>query len=173
MTTFYDSPKAVNEIAKNVILNAAERSIPLTPENFHIWFEYFLGSNIELKTAIDELIASDKSFSQEINERLYGEYLKGDKKEILHEVHKETHKIFQNIFRVTLSTNNLASDYSDKMEEYSNKLHDANDLTQMRNFIEDIIKDTNNMAESSRQLNQELEEATSQIQTLSKQLEET
>jgi len=67
----------------------------------------------------------------------------------------------------------LASDYSDKMEEYSNKLHDANDLTQMRNFIEDIIKDTNNMAESSRQLNQELEEATSQIQTLSKQLEET
>ena len=44
------------------------------------------------------------------------------------------------------------------MEEYSNKLHNANDLTQMRNFIEDIIKDTNNMAESSRQLNQELEE---------------
>ena len=173
MTTFDDSPSTVTEIAKNVILNASKRSIPLTPENFHVWFEYFLGSNQELKTAIDELIASEKGFSQEINERLYTEYLKGDKEEILHEVHKETHKIFQNIFQVTLSTNDLASDYSDKMEEYSNKLHDANDLTQMRNFIEDIIKDTNNMAESSRQLNQELEEATSQIQTLSKQLEET
>ena len=173
MAKFDDSPRTVTEIAKNVILNASVRSIPLTPENFYVWFEYFLGSNQELKTTIDELIASEKDFSQEINERLYTEYLKGDKKEILDEVHKETHKIFQNIFRVTLSTNNLASDYSDKMEEYSNKLHDANDLTQMRNFIEDIIKDTNNMAESSRQLNQELEEATSQIQTLSKQLEET
>jgi len=173
MAKFDDSPRTVTEIAKNVILNASVRSIPLTPENFYVWFEYFLGSNQELKTAIDEQIASEKGFSQEINERLYTEYLKGDKKEILDEVHKETHKIFQNIFRVTLSTNNLASDYSDKMEEYSNKLHDANDLTQMRNFIEDIIKDTNNMAESSRQLNQELEEATSQIQTLSKQLEET
>ena len=173
MTTSDNSPKTVAEIAKNVILNASVRSIPLTPENFCVWFEYFRGSNQELKTAIDELIASEKGFSQEINERLYTEYLKGDKEEILQEVHKETHKIFQNIFRVTLSTNNLASDYSDKMEEYSNKLHDANDLTQMRNFIEDIIKDTNNMAESSRQLNQELEEATSQIQTLSKQLEET
>jgi diguanylate cyclase len=173
MTITNESPRTVTEIAKNVILNAAERSIPLTPENFHVWFEYFLGSNQELKTAIDELIASETGFSQEINERLYTEYLKGDKEEILHEVHKETHKIFQNIFRVTLSTNNLASDYSDKMEEYSNKLHEANDLTQLQNFIEDIIKDTNNMAESSRQLNQELEEATSQIQTLSKQLEET
>jgi diguanylate cyclase len=100
-------------------------------------------------------------------------YLSGDKKEILQEVHKETHKIFQDIFRVTLSTNNSASDYSDKLEEYSNKLHEANDLSQLQNFIEDIIKDTNKMAESSRQLNQELEEATSQIQTLNKQLEET
>ena len=59
------------------------------------------------------------------------------------------------------------------MEEYSNKLHGANDLTQLQSFIEDIIKDTNNMAESSRQLNLELDEATSHIQTLSKQLEET
>src|SRR5210317_264741 len=111
MKTFDDSPKAVTEIAKNVILNAAKRSIPLTPENYHVWFEYFLGSNQELKTAIDELIASEKGFSQAINERLYAEYLKGDKKEILQEVHKETHRIFQDIFRVTLSTNNLASDY--------------------------------------------------------------
>ena len=173
MTTFDDSPKTVAEIAKNVILNTTERSIPLTPENYHVWFEYFLGSNQELKASIDELISSEKGFSQEINERLYTEYLKGDKKEILQEVHKETHKIFQNIFRATLSTNDLASDYSDKMEEYSNKLHNANDLTQIQHFIVDIIKDTNNMAESSRQLNQQLEEATSQIENLSKQLEET
>ena len=173
MTTFDNSPRTVAEIAKNVILNATERSIPLTPENYHVWFEYFLDSNQELKTSINKLIASGKGFSQEINERLYNEYLKGGKTEILQEVHKETHKIFQNIFRATLSTNDLASDYSDKMEEYSKKLHDANDLTQMLNFIEDIIKDTNNMAESSKHLNQKLEEATSQIKTLSKQLEET
>jgi len=173
MTAFDGSSRSVTEIAKNVILNAAERSIPLTPENFHVWFEYFLGSNKELKTAIDELIASGKAFSQDINERLYAEYLKGDKKDILQEVHKETRRIFQNIFQVTLSTKDLTSDYSEKMDEYSNKLHDATDLTQMQNFIEDIINDTNNMAESSRLLNQQLEKATSQIQTLSKQLEET
>ena len=173
MKTIDDSPKAVTEIAKNVILNAAERSIPLTPENFHVWFEYFLGSNKELKTAIDELIASGKGFSHEINERLYTDYLGGDKKDILQEVHKETRRIFQNIFEVTLSTKGLASDYSDKMDEYSNKLQDATNLTQMQNFIEDIITDTNNMAASSRKLNQQLEEATSQIQSLSKQLEET
>jgi hypothetical protein len=56
------------------------------------------------------------------------------------------------------------------MEEYSYKLDEAKDLTQIQHFIVDIIKDTNNMAESSRQLNQQLEEATSQIENLSKKL---
>jgi len=173
MTTSDDSPKIVSEIAKNVILNTTERSIPLTPENYHVWFEYFLGSNQELKASIDELIASENSFSQEINERLYTEYLKGDKKEILQEVHKETHKIFQNIFQATLSTSDLTSNYSVKMEEYSTKLDEAKDITQIQHFIVDIIKDTNDIAESSKQLNQQLEEATSQIENLNKQLEET
>jgi diguanylate cyclase len=173
MTTSDDSPRTVAEIAKNVILETTERSIPLTPENYNVWFEYFLGSNQELKASIDELINSENSFSQEINERLYTEYLKGDKKEMLQEVHKETHKIFQNIFQTTLSTSDLTSNYSAKMEEYSNKLDEAKDLTEIQHFIVDIIKDTDNMAESSRQLNQQLEEATSQIENLSKQLEET
>jgi diguanylate cyclase len=173
MATYDDSTRTVAEIAKNVILNTTERSIPLTPENYHVWFEYFFGSNQELKASIDELIASENSFSQEINERLYTEYLKGDKKEILQEVHKETHKIFQNIFQTTLSTSDLTSNYSAKMVEYSTKLDEAKDLTQIQHFIVDIIKDTNNVAESSKKLNQQLEEATSQIENLSKQLKET
>jgi diguanylate cyclase len=52
-------------------------------------------------------------------------------------------------------------------------LDGAKDLTQIQNFIVDIIKDTNDIADSSRQLNQQLEEATSQIENLSKKLEET
>ena len=79
---------------------------------------YYLDSNKGLKNAIDELISSEKYFSQEINESLYTEYLSPKKNEILKEVHKETHKIFQNIFQASLSTNDLASDYSDKMEKY-------------------------------------------------------
>lgn len=172
MTTPDDSPRIVADIARNVILNTAERSIPLTPENYRVWFEYFLGTNQKLKDSIDGLIASENSFSQEINERLYTEYLIGDKKEILQEVHKEAHKIFQNIFQTTLSTSDLTSNYSAKMKEYSNKLDEAKDLMQIQNFILDIIKDTNAVSESSRQLNQQLEEATSQIENLSKKLEE-
>ncbi len=173
MTKFDDSPKMVAEIAKKVIINTAERSIPLTPENYHVWFEYFRGVNKELKTAIDSLINSNEYFSEEINQRLYADYLNKEKQEILKEVHKETQKIFQNVFHASLSTNDVAAVYSDKMMGYQSQLNDANELTQIQHLIVNIIKDTNEMAESSNQLNLQLKEATSQIQSLSKQLEET
>jgi len=167
MTTQNNSARPVAEIAKNVILNAAERSIPLTPENYQVWFEYFLGANPKLAARINELIASGKAFCQETNESLYTEYLNGGEKEILQEVHKEAHKIFQSILQTTLSTSDLTSEYSSKMEEYSSKLDKAEGLTQIQTFIVDMINDTNNMAESTRQVTQQLEEATSQIENLS------
>jgi diguanylate cyclase len=173
MTTSDNSPKNAAEIAKKIILTTTEKSIPLTPENYHVWFEYFLGSNKELTDAIDALISAKEYFSQEINDNLYTDYLVSNKKDILKEVHKKTHKIFQNIFQASLSTNDLASDYIDKMEEYSNKLNDTNDLDEIQHLITDILKDTNDMAGSSRQLSQQLEEATSQIHSLSKKLEIT
>ena len=75
MSTSDNFPKTAAEIAKKIILTTAEKSIPLTPENYHVWFEYYLDSNKGLKDAIDELISSEKYFSQEINESLYTEYL--------------------------------------------------------------------------------------------------
>ena len=173
MTPSDNSPITAAEIAKKIILTTTERSIPLTPENYHVWFEYYLGSNKGLKDAIDAFISSEKYFSQKINENLYKEYLATNKKVIIKEVIKETHKIFTNVFQASLSTKDLASDYSNKMEEYYSKLNDTNDLTQIQHLITDIIKDTNDMAGSSKQLSQQLEEATSQINTLSKKLEKT
>ena len=37
--------KTTAEVAKKVLLNMGQREIPLTPENYQIWFEYCAGSN--------------------------------------------------------------------------------------------------------------------------------
>lgn len=173
MTVQNGSPKTAAWIAKNIIVKTAELAVPLTPENYHLWYEYFLGTNKALVTAIDALIVSGHAFSEEINDKLYAEYLHRDKENLLKEVQKETHKIFQNIFKATLSTNDVASDYSDKLGAYSKKLGATSDLAQIQTLVGEIISDTNNMAASSKQLNQELDQATAQIQTLSRQLEKT
>lgn len=173
MAARYNSSMTVAEIAKEVIVTTAERAIPLTPENYHVWFEYFSGENNELKDFINELITSRNCFSQEISENIYNEFINGNKKAILQEAHKETHRIFKHIIKTTLSSSNLTSIYGANLEMYSNKLDIAEDFKQIQDVIVCIMNDTNDMAESSKNLNQQLKEATLQIQRLSKQLEET
>jgi len=173
MTKSDDSPKTVAEIAKQIIVNSTERSIPLTPENYYVWFEYFLGFNKELQDAIDAVIDAKDHFSEETNRKLYNDFINQNNFEALEEIQKEGYKIFQNILRASLSTNDAASTYSGKMEGYYKQLNDTHEFTQIEKLLEEIIKDTHDMAASSYQLNQKLDEATAQIQSLSEQLEET
>jgi diguanylate cyclase len=168
-----ESPKAVADIAKKVIVNSTERAIPLTPENYYVWFEYFLGFNKDLEDAINVIINSKGYFSEETNRSLYNEFINQINHEVLEEIQKESYKIFQNILRASLSTNDAASTYSGKMKGYYKQLNDTHELTHIQKLLEEIIKDTHDMAASSYELNQKLDEATAQIQSLSRQLEET
>jgi diguanylate cyclase len=168
-----ESPKTVADIAKKVIVNSTERAIPLTPENYYVWFEYFLGFNKDLEDAINVIINSKGYFSEETNRSLYNEFINQSNHEVLEEIQKESYKIFQNILRASLSTNDAASTYSGKMKGYYKQLNDTHELTHIQKLLEEIIKDTHDMAASSYELNQKLDEATAQIQSLSRQLEET
>ena len=104
-----------------IILETAKYSIPLTPENYHIWFEYFIGSNKELEADINELISSNIPFTNDINQKLYTKHFSKDKND-LKNIHKKTNNILQQLMLTTLSTKDLTIDYSDKMEKYNNKI---------------------------------------------------
>lgn len=172
MTTYGSFIKSTTSVAKNIILETAKYSIPLTPENYHIWFDYFIGSNKELETDINELINSNIPFTNDINQKLYTKHFSKDKND-LKNIHKKTIKILQQFMLTTLSTKDLTLDYSDKMEKYNNKIKNIEEPEEIQHVIEDIINDTNNMAKYSKQLNDKIEALNSKIYNLNKKLEET
>ena len=164
----------ITEIAKKVILKMGQNKVPLIPENYHTWFEYFMGSNKELSADINHIIESGKPFDNETNEELFNKYY-GDKKRIqfIQHVQSETQKILKNIFEEILNTNNMASDYENKLKTYSQKLNNADGISRVIHLIKDIISDTNKMAESSRIFKERLETANAQTETLRQRLEKT
>ncbi len=64
----------ISEIAKKVLLEMGQKGVMLTPENYHVWFEYCTGSNEHLTAHINEIVASGKPFTPEISQRLYDTY---------------------------------------------------------------------------------------------------
>lgn len=166
--------RTTTEIAKKILPKMTECEIPLIPENYHVWFEYFIGSNEQLKADMDSIIASGNPFVPEINEGLYDKYFgKTKNKKLMEQVHKETQKILKNILKDILVANTFSSDYGNKLEEYSRQLTDARHLSESQHIIGNLIKETSKMAESSRSLQKRLEKASSQAESLRQQLEKS
>jgi diguanylate cyclase len=169
-----DELKTTTAIAKRVLPKMAEWKIPMTPENYHLWFEYSIGSNQELTSDIDEIIASKKHFTSEVNKRLYDEYLGNEQnKRLIEQVQKETQKIFKRIVDDILITNESTSDYGQKLKAYAQQLDEAKELSDVQYIVKDIMSDTHQMAAATRNLQDMLEEATTQAEGLRQQLVKT
>jgi len=155
------------EVAKKVLLNMGQKGIPLTPENYQIWFEYCAGSNESIITDIDKIITQGKSFTAETNKIIYDKHFgKQKEQEILEEIHKETQKILKEVLEKVLSTNNATLKYSEKLKDYTSKLNDVKDISEIKHIIENIVGDTSEMEMSTRSLQEQLENATNESQSL-------
>jgi diguanylate cyclase len=53
----------------------AEQHVPTTPNNFNVWFHYFLGAPDNLRHAIDILIDNHRPFDAKTNHDLYATYI--------------------------------------------------------------------------------------------------
>jgi diguanylate cyclase len=62
-------------IADRAIRLMSQQSVPATPSNFAVWFEYSLGSSIALRKTIDILIAGKRKFDAATNHELYITYV--------------------------------------------------------------------------------------------------
>lgn len=53
----------------------AQQRVPPTPNNFHVWFKYSLGTSPILKRAIHILIGNKRKFDAQINQELFATYV--------------------------------------------------------------------------------------------------
>ena len=160
------------EVAKKVLLNMGQKEIPLTPENYQIWFEYCAGSNESIITDINKTITQGKSFTAETNKIIYDKHFGKEKEqEILGEIYKETQKILKEVLGKVLSTSSATLKYSEKLKNYTSKLNDVKDISEIKNIIENIVGDTSEMEVSTSSLQEQLENATTESKNLKEKLE--
>jgi diguanylate cyclase len=62
-------------IADRAMRLMSQQSVPPTPTNFAVWFEYSLGNSLALRKTIDILIAGKRKFDPAINHELYITYV--------------------------------------------------------------------------------------------------
>jgi len=168
--------EAIYEISKKVFAHAAQTKIALTPEVFHIWYEYFAGHNNLLVEDIKEIFASGKRFGPEIHNSLYEKYFHKARlqaTEDMDQVHIETQAVISEVFSELLKADKNTAVFGGKLTEHSRKMREATKASEIKKIMANMMQDTAQMVASNRTLQEKLNEATRQTENLKEKLHKT
>jgi len=62
-------------VAEKAMRSMSQHRVPPTPNNFHTWFKYSLGTSPDLKRAIDILVGNKRKFDTTTNHDLFATYV--------------------------------------------------------------------------------------------------
>ena len=62
-------------VASGAVEFMAKNSVPATPENFSVWFNYAMGTSPALRKTIDILVSGKRKFNAAVNQDLYTTYI--------------------------------------------------------------------------------------------------
>ena len=164
--------KDIQTISNQIYQQAKQYNFVLSPHSYFVWYEYNKGENLMLNSAIQQMIEKKEPFTLEAIDRLYAQHFKQDDKKIMNQVQMETQRIIKDMLDGMLSMTDASSVYEQKLAAYSKDLSQADGITKVKTIVGSIIADTQKMAETNRQLQDEFEKSKSQTESLNKKLEE-
>jgi len=173
MTDAANDLAATTEHAKNTLTFMAKVSIPLTPENYHVLYEYLRGENPDLMEDVKALLSRGEGISSTAVQDLYGKHFGQElERASIEWVHTQTNRLLKGIIEDALNAHALTSEYNERLTGHLEQLDGSSKLSRLREVVEKLILDTTRMAESSRHLEEKLDMASSQIEMLKRQLRE-
>ncbi len=152
----------------------AQRHIPATPENYHVWYNHLAGVDPDLSRSIEALIHSKKEFTEEICANLYQTFVLA---KYTHDHLRKMQADMQSILRDTIGSVSSAgsgmANFGTLLESTAGRLESASDLNAVRGIVETLAKQTVKMAKTTREMQEELVDAAREVQNLQQQLRET
>jgi diguanylate cyclase len=70
------------EMAKKLLPFLARRRIPLTPDNYQLFYDYFLGTNQELIRQLNDSLHKESHFTPEVSKRLYSTFYEANSEQV-------------------------------------------------------------------------------------------
>jgi len=155
-------------LLREAIPKMSQLNIPLTPENYHVWYEYTMGGCLELNKAIDKLLKDDTTFTSAINQELYSTYIYTAPEESFQQsIQKLVTTLFKKITGMTRKTQNFSS----SLEKYNNILKRDPDIDTIASLIFNLIDDTDSVLKTNQSMESMLEAMNEEVDILRNNLQ--
>ena len=145
--------------------------IPVTPQNFTVWFDYVAGRSSALCEMIDALIAKKAPINVEVTQDLYERFY-GDSAQLgVIAAQERVESILSALFTSLSKADDEAVRYEQALSKCGDELDEDISVDQLGEIVSTLLKDTQKMNESSHTLHDNLVESKKEANELRAELE--
>lgn len=149
----------------------SKHQIPVTPENYAVWYEYVSGTNQELNEELDQLSSGGAAINAEVIGALHEKYV-ANWDELRHEqAREELYALIDQVGGSVSAAGGEVTRYQDALAGYAEQLSGEINQDTLRHLVADMSKDTESVRASGDQLCVQLEESRREAEQLRKDLE--
>jgi diguanylate cyclase len=170
---YHDDLHQAAEYAHAAVASMTRFSIPPTPINFTIWYEYHAGRDPALSRAIDALLAAGTSFTPDTTLQLYEEYLNPAR--MLRASRETTEKLqeaMDELRNFVGAAEQETRTYGDKLEDFSDSLDQQGHAPAFGSLVGAMLQETRSMQERNQSLEDRLAETTAEVAQLREHFEQ-
>ena len=132
--------ETVESIAKKAIMLMTKRRIPMYPENYRVWFEYFMGVNKALVEDINNILQEKTNISGKANLELYRRHFgQGPRIEHIETSYRELQRILKDVLEEILFTQDFTIDFRDKLNTITSQLEDAEEPAEIQKIVSGLM----------------------------------
>lgn len=146
-----------------------EQDIMPSPLNYQVWYEYFKGDKPKFRQEMDSILNDPFGYNDRTGRRLFNEHLKDEKPT------SDLDRVFKRLLDAMIKklsswTDKLASQ-NQQLDDYALRLSEPNiDPEKLKNITDSILHTTQDLRHSSQDVQQDLVQASLEIQALREQL---
>jgi diguanylate cyclase len=159
--------------ARAALAQMEQRRIAPTPENFKVWYGYCSGTARALKKTVDVLISNGQEFTpnvcSDLYERFFGNFRQSEKARL---INQRIEASVQQALGMLNTVGAEARHYTETLGETAASLSNEAELARVREVIQSVMSETNEMMERSTHLEHELTRSGAEIRALRKQVED-
>lgn len=170
-------PDIVNTDQKNELLRLAlplmtKYRIPVTPENYSVWYEYVLGESPGLRTRLDELIGQNIEFTESINQEIYERFVARCNTDRIEFIRGNLQNIIKDVNTSLVSADAKAGHFSANLGSLDSSLKSKKPLDDIQLLLTNLLRETGQMQAVITALRQHIEAKSEEVQLLQKELEQ-
>ncbi|WP_372872096.1 GGDEF domain-containing protein [Shewanella sp.] len=161
-------------ILRQAVPQMSALGIPVTPENYAVWYQYFLGQDLALVSAIEALLSNKVEFNTDVCLGLYNNFVLNKAPEVLENVQLETIMLINSLLSRIGQLSQGSESFQTSIESFGKQLQQDNDPEALHGLVKQVLADVDKVLsdhdlirDSLRSMREELDHLQNEINELS------